>query len=150
MTDPAVPDAVAVATRRFAVPAERVFDAWLEPALVARWMFAPTGDAVLHVHIDPRVGGAFSFLVRRDGREIDHVGVYRAIERPRRLAFSWGVAGDGDGAEITVDVAPTDDGCEATVRHHLPPDWAHFAPRATESWTRMLDALARTLGLPAA
>ena len=145
MPDPASSTPVAVATRRLAVPAERVFDAWLDPALVARWMFAPTGDEVLHVHVDPRAGGAFSFLVRRDGKEIDHVGVYREIDRPRRLVFTWGVAGEVGSDGVTVDVVPTPDGCEVTVRHRMHPDWADFAPKAADAWTRMLDALARAL-----
>lgn len=141
-----MPDAApptAAATHRFAHPPERVFDAWLDPALVGRWMFA--SDEILHVRVDARVGGAFSFLVRRDGAEIDHVGTYREIDRPRRLAFTWGIAGEEGSDGVTVDVVPTDDGCEVTVRHRMHPDWADFAPRAADAWARMLAALAATL-----
>lgn len=38
---------------------------------------------------DASAGGRFSFLVLRGGEEIDHVGEYIALERPRRLAFTW-------------------------------------------------------------
>ena len=31
--------AKAVAVRRFDLPAERVYEAWLDPALLGRWMF---------------------------------------------------------------------------------------------------------------
>ena len=80
--------------RRFAAPAERVFDAWLEPKLVAQWMFGPSlrDEEIVRIAIDPRVGGLFSFVVRRQGQEIDHVGEYLEIDRPRRLAFTLGSA----------------------------------------------------------
>lgn len=136
----------AVATHHFAAQPERVFDAWLAPSLVGQWMFASGGDEVVRVRVDARVGGAFSFLVRRDGREIDHVGTYQEIDRPRRLAFSWGIVGEPGSDGVTVDVVPTADGCEVTVRHRMHPEWAEFAPRAAEAWTKMLGALARTLG----
>jgi uncharacterized protein YndB with AHSA1/START domain len=123
-----------------------VFDAWLDPSLVGRWMFAFRGDEIVHVHVDPRVGGAFSFKVRRDGAEIDHVGVYRVIDRPRRLAFSWGIAGQAGSSEVTVDVTPTAGGCDVTVRHVMGAEWADFVARSAEAWTKMMGALDEELG----
>jgi uncharacterized protein YndB with AHSA1/START domain len=123
-----------------------VFDAWLDPAMVGRWMFASGGDEVLHVRIDPRVGGAFSFKVRRGGREIDHVGEYRVIDRPRRLVFTWGIAGEKGSDGVTVDIVPLAEGCEVTLTHRMHPDWIEFAPKASEAWSRMLGALGRLLG----
>jgi uncharacterized protein YndB with AHSA1/START domain len=122
-----------------------VFDAWLDPALVGRWMFAAGGDEVLHVRIDPRVGGAFSFKIRRAGREIDHVGEYRVIDRPRLLAFSWGIAGEEGSDGVTVEIVPLAKGCEVTVEHRMHPDWIEFAPKASESWSKMLGSLGRLL-----
>lgn len=132
---------VARAVRRFAVPPARVFDAWLDPALVGRWMFAAGGDEIVHIRLDPRVGGAFSFKVRRGEQEVDHVGEYREIERPRRLAFTWGVVGDDASDGVTVDIVPLEDGCEVTVSHRMHPSWTEFAPKAAEAWATMLGAL---------
>lgn len=77
--------------RRFRASAERVFDAWLDPATIGRWMFGPAvrDEEVVRLAVDPRPGGRFSFVVRRQGAETDHVGEYFAIDRPRRLVFSW-------------------------------------------------------------
>ncbi|HEV7731927.1 MAG TPA: SRPBCC domain-containing protein, partial [Candidatus Binatia bacterium] len=71
-------------TRRFAVAAERVFDAWLDDDLITRWMFGPDvrDEEIVRIALDARVGGRFSFVVRRGADEIDHVGTYLAIERP--------------------------------------------------------------------
>ena len=143
---PRSPVAVRV-SRRFAAPAERVFDAWLDPELIGRWMFgrALRDEAVVRMTTDARVGGSFSFVVRRQGQPIDHVGRYLEIERPRRLAFTWGVAGS-DSSRVTVDIAPDAGGCELTLVHELHPDWADYASRSEAGWIRMMAALDATLG----
>ena len=130
-------------TRRFNGAPERVFDAWLDPDRVRKWMFS--NDEILHIEIDPRVGGVFSFLVRRGEEEIDHVGEYLEIERPRRLAFTWGVAGEEGSDGVTVELAPLGSGCELTLTHALHPDWSEYAERTEAAWAQMLDLLAATL-----
>lgn len=135
-------------TRRFASPPERVFDSFLDVASIGRWMFGPEvrDEEVVRVSIDPRPGGRFAFLVRRKGREIDHVGRYLEIDRPRRLVFSWGVApADGDPSRVTVDIVPRGEGCELSLVHQLHPDWSDHAARAEQEWRRELECLARTL-----
>lgn len=133
--------------RRFTVPAERVFDAWLTPRLLGQWMFGPAvrEEKILRLDIDPRVGGQFSMLVERNGQPIDHVGTYLEIDRPRRLAFTWGIRGesDGDASRVRIDIAPAEAGCELTLVHSLPPRWAEYAQRTQHGWSTMLDALQR-------
>ncbi len=140
---------IARVTRRFDASPERVFDAWLDPTLIGTWMFGPNvrDEEVVRVTVDPRVGGSFSFVVRREGQEIDHIGTYLEIDRPRRLAFTWGVAQDvTDMSRVTIDIVPLDTGSELTLTHELHPDWADFADRAAGSWSRMLDRLTAALG----
>jgi uncharacterized protein YndB with AHSA1/START domain len=135
-------------TRRYEATAERVFDAWLDPQLIGRWMFGPAlrEEEVLRIEVDARVGGGFSFLVRRGEHEIDHVGTYRAIERPRRLVFTWGIAGESiDESAVTIEIVPRERGCELTLVHEMDPKWKDYAERTQAGWTKMLDALAKTL-----
>lgn len=131
-------------THRFAASAERVFDAWLDPVMLGKWMFGPPlrDEVVLHVAIDAKVGGAFSFLVQRQGMEIDHIGKYLEIERPRRLVFSWGTAQDGASSRVIVEIVATSVGCDLTLTHEIDPDWAQFKDRAAEAWAKMLASLA--------
>ena len=76
--------------RRFDASGERVFDAWLDPQMIGQWMFGPAlrQETILRIAVDARVGGSFSFLVRREHQELDHVGQYLEIDRPRRLVFT--------------------------------------------------------------
>ena len=131
--------------RRFAVPAERVFDAWLTPRLLGQWMVGPDvrEEKLLRLDVDPRVGGRFSMLVERDGERIDHVGEYLIIERPHRLSFTWTIAGeaDQDGSRVDIVISPTDAGCELRLTHTLPRAWADYADRTQQGWSRMLEAL---------
>jgi uncharacterized protein YndB with AHSA1/START domain len=84
-------DPVVKITQTFHVIAELVFDAWLDTSVLEKWMFGPAvrDEEIVHLELDPKVGGKFSFLVRRQGEEIDHVGQYFEIDSPRRLIFTW-------------------------------------------------------------
>ena len=136
-------------TRRFAATAERVFDAWLDRGLLARWMFGPSvrDEEVVRLSLDPRVGGRFSFVVRRQGQEIEHVGRYLEIGRPRRLVFTWAVAPSADEeSRVTVEITPLASGCELTLVHDVPPAFAEYLTLTAAGWTAMLEALAKALG----
>jgi uncharacterized protein YndB with AHSA1/START domain len=131
-------------TRSFAAPAEFVFDAWIDPDKIGKWMFGGNvrDEEVLHLHVDPRVGGSFSFLVRRQGREIDHVGTYREIDRPKRLVFTWGIAGMSvDDTDVAIEIRPAAAGSELNLEHSKV--WTAYASRVNEGWTKMLEHLAR-------
>jgi uncharacterized protein YndB with AHSA1/START domain len=131
---------------RFKAAPERVFDAWLSPEFIGQWMFGAKlrDEEILRIAIDARVGGSFSFLVRRQGEEIDHAGRYLEIDRPRRLAFTWGI-GSGDSSRVVIDIVPLETGCELTLTHELHPDWVDYAERTEAGWTKMLGALTAVL-----
>lgn len=140
--------------RALRAPAGAVFAAWMTPALLERWMFARAGDEVVKLAVDPRVGGRFSFRIRRDGQEIDHVGAYLELEVPRRIAFTWSVGqARADDSRVQLDMEEVPGGVLLTLVHSLPPDAADYADRTRAGWMRMLGALALLLdgeGEPAA
>jgi uncharacterized protein YndB with AHSA1/START domain len=129
-------------SRRFAAPPERVFDAFLDPRLAGRFMFATPAGQMVGVEIDPRVGGSFKFVDRRDGQDVAHEGRYLEIERPRRLVFSFSVdsfATDPD--RITIEIRQTDTGSEVTLTHEMKPEWAEYADRTEGGWSMILTGL---------
>ena len=133
----------ALAVQTFQAPPERVYDAILDPAMIARFMFGHRlrEEEIVHIGNQTRVGGAFSFKVRRADIEIDHVGRYLELDRPRRIAFTWAVAPATDGSRVTIDIAPTEAGSRLTLTHELAPGSETFISLARGSWERMLGVL---------
>lgn len=133
-----------VVTKRFSVSAERVFDAWLDPAKLDGFLFgrALRDERIVRLSVDARVGGGFSFVVERDGEQLDHVGDYLEILRPYRLAFTWDIGERTYESHVVVDIARREAGSELTLRHRMHQKWRDYAERTREGWTTMIDALA--------
>ena len=66
-----------VVRRVLRVPRARVFAAWLDPALMSRWM-CPGDTSHATVELDPRVGGKFRIVMHHARGEAE-----RSIELPR-------------------------------------------------------------------
>ncbi|MGH7635007.1 MAG: SRPBCC family protein, partial [Gemmatimonadaceae bacterium] len=89
-------------TMTIGVPRERVFDAWLRPDCMARFLAAGDSHASA-VDVDPRVGGAFRIVMGSARGSHDHCGRYLEIDRPARLRFTWASpATNGAETEVTV------------------------------------------------
>lgn len=134
----------AVVVRRFPQSAARVFDAWLDPAFLGRWMFGPRvrDEKIVSLTLDARVGGQYSFVVDRHGDEVDHVGEYLEIDRPRRLVFTWATRDTlPETSRVVVEITSLEEGCELKLTHEMGADWVEYIDAAAGSWHRMLDAL---------
>jgi uncharacterized protein YndB with AHSA1/START domain len=133
-------------THRFSASAERVFDAWLDPAKAGRFLFATPQGRMVRTEIDARVGGSFVFTDRRDGEDIEHKGSYLEIDRPRRLVFTFAVAAPKFSAEttrVTIEITPLAGGCELILTHEgVLPD---YAERTQSGWRMILETLALRL-----
>jgi uncharacterized protein YndB with AHSA1/START domain len=132
-------------SRRFEASAERVFDAWLDPEKASKWLFATATGRMVRAEIDARVGGTFTFVDRRDGEDVEHVGEYLEIDRPRRLVFDFAVPKfSAERTRVSVDIVPLETGCELALTHEgVLPD---YADRTQGGWTMILDGIALTLG----
>jgi len=129
-------------THRFTASAERVFDAWLGPARVGKWLFATPAGEMVRVEIDPRVGGTFVITERRDGEDVEHRGEYLEIERPRRLVFTLNVeryAQEID--QVVIEIIPLDTGCELTLTHGMSPSWADRKGQIELGWSGIFQVL---------
>jgi len=81
-------------TRLFAAPPARVFDAWLNREEWQSWI-GPEGLNCEVPLLEPRVGGRYRIIMHlTDGRVIPVVGIYKTIDAPRTIAFSWGAESD--------------------------------------------------------
>ncbi|BDU16772.1 SRPBCC family protein [Lysobacter auxotrophicus] len=132
-------------SRRFDARPERIFDAWLDPATVGRWLYATKDGHMLRVEVDPRVGGGYTIVERRPGGDAAHYGRYLEIDRPRRLVLTLALEPDAPGDRITVDIAPDGEGCMLTLTHEMAAENAQYADRTGHGWTTILASLDRHL-----
>ena len=124
-------------SHHFSVSTERVFDAWLNPAVIKQWMFKSAANKIVNVKIQRWVGGSFSILEQSEEGEIDHFGEYKEITGPRRLGFSLEVPMHFPGVTmVDIQIDPDANGCKLTLTQTGVP------ARLTESsWTEMLHNL---------
>jgi uncharacterized protein YndB with AHSA1/START domain len=126
------PDAAVLArvTHRFAASAERVYDAFLDPARAGRFMFATATGQIVRCEIDARVGGGFVIVDRRGGEDVAHTGRYLELDRPRRIVFTFSVEKyPTDADKVTIEIAPLREGCELTLTHEMSAEYAGFKAR---------------------
>jgi uncharacterized protein YndB with AHSA1/START domain len=144
-------DLLLVITRSFDAPRSRVFDAWLDPAQIAKWIGTRDIRAEAMEFV-PKVGGRYRIHMRRtDGSSGPVVsGIYREIVRPERLVFTWswetahsqGMAGDE--TLITLTFRERGGKTEMTLRHE------GFAAKESrdsheKGWNGSFDKLAELL-----
>jgi uncharacterized protein YndB with AHSA1/START domain len=133
-------------SHRFAASAERVYDAFLDPGKAGRFLFTtPTGE-ITRCDIDPRVGGRFTIVDRRNGEDVAHTGEYLELARPRRIVFSLRVERySNDESTVTIDIAPSGQGCELTLTHEMKGDHADLKQRVQDGWRDILEIAAEVV-----
>jgi len=140
---------VADVRRQMKAAPEMVFGAFADARLVSRWL-KPSVDVRLDVlAFDFRVGGAYRFAYQVPDGQIMHVnGVFRAIDTPSRLVFSWNIEAPDEHAgvqsEVHVSITPHQAGCELHVRH-INLSGPGAPERHAEGWKGALDNLAMLL-----
>ena len=93
---------------------------------------------------DVEVGPAV--VVDGDGKEVDHVGEYLEIDRPRLLAFTWSTRDDrAEPGRIIIEFTAREGGCDVKLTHVMGAAWSEYVDRAASSWAKMLDALERAI-----
>ena len=126
--------------------ADEVFDAWLNPQDVRRWMslalaeFGLPGE-IVRIEIDPRPGGAFVFSDMRDGEEMQHWGTYLSLERPSVIQCTWFTKelSEREGSSIVkIEIVPRAGGCSARLTHTMPSTFAVYTERAEQGWKTLL------------
>jgi len=128
--------------RRFEAPAEKVFDAWLNPHIARKFLFTTPTGTMKEVAIDAHVGGVFTIVETRDGQDVPHHGEYLAIDRPRHLVFTFAVM-DFPATRVTLDIAEQTGGSEIVLKHDGV--WVDYADKTMEGWTKILNNLATAL-----
>ena len=132
--------------RLIALPPERLFALWTEPGLIVKW-WGPEGFGIPDCALDVRVGGRWRTVMRSpEGKHLTVGGIYRVIEPPRRLVFTWAWEDErgqpGHETEVTVTFEPAPGGTRLLLRQQ------EFETKESrdghrQGWSSSFDCLAR-------
>jgi len=92
--------------RTFNAPIESVFEAFTNPEQLVEW-WGPEGVHIADYDLNVVKEGAwFTLMESKDGQQFHVSGVYRAIERPSRILFTWAWRQEGGerGHESVVEI----------------------------------------------
>jgi uncharacterized protein YndB with AHSA1/START domain len=139
-------DNVLTMERLIPAPPEHVFELWTDPEMLAKW-WGPEGYEVPTHAIDVRPGGSWRTTMRSPEGTFHTVsGVYRVIDPPRRLVFTWGWDDDkgvrGHETEVTVTFQPAPGGTKLALRQQTFQN-EDARNRHEHGWQSSLNCLAR-------
>ena len=121
---------------------ETLFDAWLDPKMLANFMMPAPDMSVPEVKADARVGGRFLIVMNAGGKDMPHEGTYKTIDRPHTLAFTWeSPMSPIEGSIVTLNFDDADGGTKVTLNHVRFPN-EESRNNHEGGWTRILKALA--------
>ena len=143
--------------RTIPAPPHRVYQAWLDPDLLSKWM-APGQFRVTRADVEPRPGGHYRIWQADDG---GNAGGFECelleLVPDQRIVFRWGFAGPDRSngpvydSRLTITLAGTPDGATAlTLVHERLGELAAAMPAVAEQvgagWADVLGKLAAVLG----
>lgn len=121
-------------------PQERVFNAWLDPEMLARFIIPGPGMTVPHAASDAREGGRFEIVMKAGDDEIPHAGEYREIKPHERIVFTWESPFSVDDSTVTLTFDPVEGGTRVTLTHVRFPD-KESRDNHEGGWNAILEAL---------
>ena len=123
-------------------PIEKVFDAWLNAKMLAKFMRGMPEMADTDVEIDAREGGRFTFTMNLGDEKIPHTGKYLEIRRPGKLVFTWeSQYSVVDNSTVTLNFVKIDDHKTSIRLTHVKFINEEARSGHEEGWGNVLNAL---------
>ena len=94
-----------------------IYDAWLDPIMLAKFMLAGPGMSVPEAATDPRVNGRFAIVMRMGENDLPHGGTYLELEPHKRIVFTWESPFSAEGSTVTIDLSPVAGGTDVVLTH---------------------------------
>lgn len=126
-------------------PIEKVFNAWLDPKMLAQFILPMPGMPQPKVENEPEQSGRFTIVMRVGDNDIPHTGEYLEVIRPSKLVFSWISPYSIDGSTVTINFSQaSDDKTNVELTH------VRFIDEEARSnheagWANILEALNETM-----
>lgn len=133
-------------TRTVNASPEKVFNAWLSPTMMKKFMVPCEGGAVPVAETDARVGGRFKVVMFNGEKDIAHAGTYLTIDPHRMLAFTWESDFSLDDSTVTIELRPV--GPDKTELTLTQVKFRNEGARDghLKGWTQIVDQLAAGFG----
>ena len=126
------------------VPANRVYEAWTDPAQLRQW-FGPENVRTRNITADVRVGGKYRWdLTSPEGEEMSAFGEYKELVPGKRIVFTWrwddDEAWENRTSVVTIKLFERPGGTELRFRHEQLPS-EESRDRHNDGWNSLLDRL---------
>ena len=126
-------------------PIEDVYDAWLDPEMVSKFMLPMPGMENPEVSIDAREGGSFEIIMQVGDNKVPHTGKYTQMNRPENLVFTWESPASTDDSIVSLEFTKLDD-----ARTHIELTHTRFIDEQHRSnhesgWCNILEMLDSSL-----
>ena len=132
--------------RKIAASREKVFNAWLSPEMLAKFMAVPSGGTEpSKVKNDPVKGGRFSIVMVTAEKEIPHAGTYLEIDPFSRLSFTWESPYSLDDSVVTIDLTEVDAGTTEITLKQVKFKSEEARQGHEQGWGAILTSLAENL-----
>src|SRR5271170_3420527 len=135
-----------IVRRSIRATAEKLFDAWTEPEQLKQW-WGPNAVICIAAEVDLKVGGRYRIANQfPDGKVLWISGEFEAIERPKRLIYSWRIGAESGPTErVIVRFEPSGSSTEVIVTHERIPA-AAMRDLHQQGWDGCLQKLAKFTG----
>ncbi len=122
-------------------PIAKVFDAWLDPAMLTQFILPAPDMPNPEVSNEPREGGRFEIIMHVGDDKLPHTGTYLVLNRPNQLVFSWESAYSTDDSTVTLDFTELGDSETLVELTHV--RFLHEEARSDHEggWSLILDHL---------
>lgn len=129
--------------RTIAASPEQVYRAWTKAEALTRWM-GPSAEFKTVVHaVEPKVGGRYRYeLCGPEGARHVVSGVFRTLEPPKKLVFTWAWEERPEEGEtqVTILLSPEGRGTRLVLLHERFIT-AEVRDKHVQGWTGCLDRL---------
>lgn len=128
--------------KTIAAPVERVFEAWTDPNIIAKW-FAPGNMTIPEATAEAKVGGRYRIVMQEDnGEQYITGGEYKEVVENELIICSWKWEHSEFDTLLTVNFRAIDDSTtEIDLLHEQFPD-EERKDSHIDGWTKCLNNLA--------
>ncbi len=127
-------------------PIEEVFDAWLNPTIMSKFMMGMPGMPESEVETDAREGGNFTVVMHYRGEKFSHTGKYMEISRPDKLVFTWASRHSVvDNSTVTLNFSKIKDNSTKISLTHIRFIDEEARSGHEKGWSHILDNLNRIM-----